>query len=356
MKKQKPVGILTLLFLIHFLLATTTTAGTFEAFSSEGCLDIDGSYLIGNTFGGDLVQLIWAGPDGKINQSDELGNVTGDDVIIDSTYIGFGTLVGMDASGKFGKTFSNESLVTGKKVYIRVWNSPVIHGMQDAYGDSQLYTLLNEFNHFNFGQVHCIERQSTPVELSAFNVFTEPGKVILKWVTQSETENLGFHIYRCESIDGEKKLITDKMIAGAINSQSRHEYEWVDTQIEDNKVYYYWLADVSTAGDVQFSQARKAIGIAKPTDYFISQNYPNPFNPTTSIKYSLKEDGRVKLAIFNIRGQLVRNLVDAKQTAGLYNFQWDGKDENGTVVPSGVYLYTIHVNEYKMTKKMSLTK
>jgi len=356
MKNKSLDGILILLLLIQLFFVSGLIAGSFEAVSNEGCLDIDGSYLIGNTNSGDLVQLIWVGADGHLNPADEMGNVTGDDVIIDSTYIGYGTLPGLAAGGKFGETFLNEILVTGLKVYVRVWNSPVVNGMQDAYGNSSIYTLTSDIDYNDFGQVQAIERQSTPVELTSFNTITEPGKVVIKWITQSETENLGFHLYRCESIDGEKKRITDEMIDGAINSQSRNDYQWVDTQIEDNKVYYYWLADVSTAGDVQFSGAKKAIGIAKPTDYSISQNYPNPFNPTTFIKYSLKEDGIVKLAIFNIRGQLVRNLVNARQSAGLYNFQWDGKDENGTVVPSGVYLYTIQVNEFKMTKKMSLTK
>ncbi|MBN2410739.1 T9SS type A sorting domain-containing protein [candidate division KSB1 bacterium] len=356
MKIKRLNGILTLLLLIQFVIVSTSSSGTFEAVSNEGCLDIDGSYLIGNSNSGDLVQLIWTGPDGNINQADEMGNATGDDVIIDSTYIGYGTLTGLAAAGRFSKTFSNEIFVTGLKIYVRVWNSPVVNGMQDAFGNSQIYVLSGEIEFHNFGQVQTVERQSTPVELSFFNTITEPGKVVLKWITQSETENLGFHIYRCESIDGEKQRLTDEMIDGAINSQSRNEYKWIDTQVEDNKVYYYWLADVSTAGDVQFSTARKAIGLAKPTEYFISQNYPNPFNPTTSIKYALKDAGKVKLAIFNIRGQLVRNLVDSQQTAGVYNFQWDGKDENGTVVPSGVYLYTIQVNEFKMTKKMSLTK
>jgi len=356
MKNHKLFGILILLLLIQLFLVSTIIAGTFEAVSNEGCLDIDGSYLIGNTNSGDLVQLIWAGPDGNIHQADEIGNATGDDVIIDSTYIGYGTLTGMVASGRFGKTFLNALFVPGLKVYVRVWNSPVVYGMQDAYGDSPVYILTNDIDYHNFGQVQTIERQSTPVELSFFNTIPEPGKVILKWVTQSETENLGFYIYRCESIDGEKQRLTEKMIDGAINTQSRQEYKWIDSDIKDNKVYYYWLADVSTAGEIQFSGAKKAIGIAKPSEYSISQNYPNPFNPTTSITYSLKDDGRVKLAIFNIRGQLVRNLVDGQQTAGLYKFQWDGRDEKGTVVPSGVYLYTIQVNEYKMTKKMLLTK
>ncbi len=356
MKMQVIIKTIVVTIVINLVSLTGAMAATLEAFSNQGCLDIDGSYLNGNTSAGDLVQLIWTGADNAINPADELGNVTGDDILLGTMYVGYGTITGVTANGRFSRVYSNDALVIGRKVYIRVWNSPIINGLQDAYGDSPLHTLTTDIDHHDFGQVQCIERQSTPVELTNFNASAQPGKVVIKWTTQSETENLGFHIYRCESIDGDKVRITDEMINGAINSQSRNDYEWVDNQIQGNQIYYYWLADVSTDGVVQFSEASKAIGIAKPEAYSLSQNFPNPFNPSTNIKYTLKDDGNVKLAIFNIRGQLVRTLVDARQSAGEYTQVWNGQDNNGTVLPSGIYFYTIQVNEFKITKKMSFTK
>ncbi len=352
---NKAYTIILVIFLT--MLVVTVQAGTLEAFSDEGCVDVNGStYLVGSNSSGDLVQLIWTGPDGKINEADDMGNATGDDVVIDSTYIGYGTLPGVSANGRFGKTFTHDLLAASYTVYIRTWNAPTITGLTDAYGNSPIRTMQSDIDHFNCGAVRCIERTSTPVELTSFTVNSEPGKMVLNWVTQSETENLGFYIYRSETIDGERVNVTESMISGAINAQSRNDYSWIDNGVEDGVVYYYWLVDVATTGETNFSDSQKAIGIAKPDHYELSQNYPNPFNPRTTIKYTLKDDGHVELAIFNIRGQLVRSLVSSEQSAGVYSMMWDAKDDNGVSLPSGIYFYRIRSNEFESIKKMSLTK
>ena len=95
---------------------------------------------------------------------------------------------------------------------------------------------------------------------------------------------------------------------------------------------------------------------AIPQDLSLSQNYPNPFNPETEISYSLPEHSQVRLTIYNLRGQKVRVLVDEYQTAGQKTVHWDGTDEEGNKVSSGVYLYRIKAGEYTETKKMILMK
>ena len=355
MKNNYPVYIITLIAIL--LTLCSVQAGTLEAFSDAGCVDVNGStYLIGNTNSGDLVQLIWTGVDGVINDADEMGNATGDDVIIDSTYIGYGTLVGASANGRFGKTFTHDLIAASYKLYIRVWNAPAVTGLTDAYGNSPIHTMQSDIGQYNCGSVHCVERTSTPVELSSFNVNSEPGKMVLKWATESETENLGFHIYRSTSIDGERERVTTQLINGAINAQSRNEYNWIDSDVQDGVIYYYWLADIATTGEINFSDSQKAIGIAKPDAYELSQNYPNPFNPTTTIGYALKDDSDVDLMIYNVRGQLVRTLVSSQQSAGVYNIVWNGKNDQGVSVPTGVYFFRIRANEFESIKKMALTK
>jgi subtilisin family serine protease len=94
-----------------------------------------------------------------------------------------------------------------------------------------------------------------------------------------------------------------------------------------------------------------------PTEFGLAQNYPNPFNPETTIQYGLPQAADVKLQIFNIRGQLVRTLVEEFKPAGFYSLLWDGKDSNGLSVPSGAYFYRIQAgNEFVKTNKMTLLK
>ncbi|MCF7859369.1 MAG: agmatine deiminase family protein [Candidatus Cloacimonetes bacterium] len=89
-------------------------------------------------------------------------------------------------------------------------------------------------------------------------------------------------------------------------------------------------------------------------------NYPNPFNPTTTISYSLKSTSSVNLAIYNMKGQLVRILVNSSQIAGMHTKFWDGKDDNGRLVGSGVYFSRLEAYDvegtHKSLKKIILLK
>ena len=93
-----------------------------------------------------------------------------------------------------------------------------------------------------------------------------------------------------------------------------------------------------------------------PTDYALSQNYPNPFNPETTIRYALPRPGRVRLWIFDVRGALVRRLVDGKVGAGHHEIRWDGRDAYQQVVASGVYLIRIEAGSFVEQKKMILIR
>lgn len=93
-----------------------------------------------------------------------------------------------------------------------------------------------------------------------------------------------------------------------------------------------------------------------PTEYSLSQNYPNPFNPSTEIAFSLPNASEVKLDIFNIKGQLVKTVVNGKYDAGSYTVEWDSRDERGNQVSSGIYLYRLTAGEFTETRKMILLK
>lgn len=93
-----------------------------------------------------------------------------------------------------------------------------------------------------------------------------------------------------------------------------------------------------------------------PDRFELAQNYPNPFNPTTTISYRLPTKAKVTLEIFNILGQKVATLIDAEQTAGTHKVEWNGTNEAGDQVTTGVYLYRLSTDKFKQTKKMMLLK
>lgn len=93
-----------------------------------------------------------------------------------------------------------------------------------------------------------------------------------------------------------------------------------------------------------------------PQDFSLSQNYPNPFNPETDISYALPTDCQVKITIYNVAGQNVRTLVDEHQTTGFKTIHWNGKDNEGKELASGVYFYKIQAGAFTDSRKMILMK
>ena len=90
---------------------------------------------------------------------------------------------------------------------------------------------------------------------------------------------------------------------------------------------------------------------SQPKEYALMQNYPNPFNPTTTIEYSIPENGNVKLKIYNSLGEEVATLVNEVQNEGRYGVNFDASK-----LSSGVYIYRLQVNDFAALKKMILMK
>jgi hypothetical protein len=108
----------------------------------------------------------------------------------------------------------------------------------------------------------------------------------------------------------------------------------------------YWDDDAEWMGLTQdVPQATTLLG-----------NYPNPFNPSSNIQYALSEDAYVTLKIYNMLGQVVATLVDEPQTAGYKSIVWNGKNESGAGVSSGIYIYRMTAGNFVQTKRMLLIK
>ena len=132
------------------------------------------------------------------------------------------------------------------------------------------------------------------------------------------------------------------------------------------KVFYLRLVYLKiTDGqseDVEIKEAYISTSISSTEENIIPrksklyQNYPNPFNPTTAIHYELPEGSIVTLKIYNLLGIEIRELVNEFQPAGFKTINWDGKDDKGYSVDSGVYLYTFKSKNFLQTKKMLVIK
>jgi hypothetical protein len=142
----------------------------------------------------------------------------------------------------------------------------------------------------------------------------------------------------------------------------------VDEGAEAGETVTLYLGDVKVSGGIRWTELgdcvnfKEAFSLADgnvetlPAQYALLQNYPNPFNPTTSIRYELPRDSYVELVIYNVQGQVVRELVKGMQKAQRYVVAWDGKNAQGSSVSSGIYFYRIKAGEFVNTKKMVLLR
>ena len=110
-------------------------------------------------------------------------------------------------------------------------------------------------------------------------------------------------------------------------------------------------------GNEEFAKKHSENIPLAPLEYSLSQNYPNPFNPSTSINYQLKELSTVTMEVFNILGQKIKVLIDNQvENPGQYRVIWDGTNQTGNRVATGVYIYRIRANSFVSSKKMILMK
>ncbi len=93
-----------------------------------------------------------------------------------------------------------------------------------------------------------------------------------------------------------------------------------------------------------------------PSSYALKQNYPNPFNPVTTIAFDIVEAGRVRIDIYDVSGRMVRTLLNESRDPGRHRIEWNGRDNSGSTVPSGIYFYRINAGEFTATRKMILLR
>jgi hypothetical protein len=180
--------------------------------------------------------------------------------------------------------------------------------------------------------------------------------VNLNWDDPVDTDFKYFAIYRSTTSGFDPKAIAP---LATITST-----EYGDNAVVVGTRYYYRVSTYDFAGNQStFSPEFSALvtsvddgGSTIPTEFALQQNYPNPFNPETKIEYQLPTPGNVRLTIYTVLGQEVKRLVDRSQAAAYHTVVWDGRDNAGAPMPSGIYFYRIESGSFTAIKKMLLMK
>jgi hypothetical protein len=144
--------------------------------------------------------------------------------------------------------------------------------------------------------------------------------------------------------------------------------DYYDMVSDESGVHLSWAATFNEEQDVYYSYINTdVVGVGynnwetmMPKSFSLSQNYPNPFNPLTTITFDIPgtigAKQRVSLNVYDIRGRLIRKLVNGEKEPGYYTVHWNGRDKRGGQVGSGIYFYRIETGEFVSTKKMVLLK
>jgi hypothetical protein len=144
-------------------------------------------------------------------------------------------------------------------------------------------------------------------------------------------------------------------LADQVGDQLHFSYQTIESyEYLHNR---FWLGDLYY---MNYENPAKNVLVSKDDNvvrkFELAQNYPNPFNPTTVISFEIPKSEQVKINIYNLKGELVKTLLDAKKESGSYEVYWDGTDALGKVVASGLYFYRLESSSFIKTKKMSLLK
>ena len=216
----------------------------------------------------------------------------------------------------------------------------------------------NAYGTSSNSNVIVVSGSTLPVELAAFTAayVTEYNSISICWATASETDVIGFNIYRNTEDDfGTADPINVELIQGHGTTSEMHEYSFEDVTFEPETTYYYWLESIEYGGgnhrygSIEYIPEEGEGGFVNDFDKNMLANYPNPFSGSTTIEYAIK--GKLKaepieIRIYNVAGQLVETIEARYGTT-----KW-----NVNNLPTGVYFYQLKTENYNEVKKMLLIK
>lgn len=255
------------------------------------------------------------------NSLDSLSNAYADCIVDASGDLFIVGMLGIQANWQNRYSMAIKYDGSGNTIWTNVYDGPTVYDQPlgcalDALGD--LYVSGTSYNDAND-------------DFFIMKYKSSNGNML--WTTRyNGPTNGGDYAIGC-ALDGNGNLYVTGM-----TQKSGGDFDWLTMRLQ------------STATAV--SEAYEGA----PFTFSLGQNYPNPFNPSTYIFFTVPQASEVRLTIHNVRGRRIRTLSNEKVAAGTYPFMWDGKDDYGRPVSSGIYLYKLQAGEFTQIRKMTLLK
>jgi hypothetical protein len=199
-----------------------------------------------------------------------------------------------------------------------------------------------------------------PVEMSSFSALYDPVQrddgVFIKWVTESETDNYAFDLYRSTGPGTPKESVA--RVQGRGSSESRHVYTIFDDRADFQKTpdLVYFLEQIDMNGQTRSYGPIRVKAVSVPSTLRLAKNYPNPFNPGTTIEFDLPESSPVVVSVYDITGKKIATLVNNTLSAGTHQTHWSGRNDAGAHVGSGMYFYRLQALGQSRVGKMNLIR
>jgi len=200
-----------------------------------------------------------------------------------------------------------------------------------------------------------------PVRGIEFLLTFDPSKVIVKSPSLSNFQE-GVMLSYTEIEPGILKVLAANLQGGSIESMEK-TYMSIPVEFigQEREIANVSLDGINLAGGdgslINFvARTNSSEVMVIPGDFALHQNFPNPFNPSTEIRFDLPEAGNVNLSIYNLMGQKIRSLSSEMMTPGYHAIIWDGTNDMGSQVSTGMYFYAIQSSEFQATKKMLFLK
>ncbi len=207
-----------------------------------------------------------------------------------------------------------------------------------------------------------LQQQPTNIVLSSFTAVVDQKNIILNWVTETEPNNAGFNVFRSRQENSGYAQLNLSLIPSQGNAFTGSSYTYLDV-VDEFGIYYYKLQAISLQDVRTFygSIVVSATSVAMiknncPEKYILSQNYPNPFNAETIIGFGLPSAAFVEIFVYDINGKIVRKLLAEQKSPGVFSLKWDGRDDNGMCLSSGVFFTLMKVGKFKQMNKMILMR
>ncbi len=199
-----------------------------------------------------------------------------------------------------------------------------------------------------------------PVELSSFSAtVTSQNFAKIEWATQSECDIAGYNLLRADNDVLDDAMRVNLQLIPGENASDGASYRYIDEDVTKNSTYNYWLESVELNGSstlfgpVSVTIAEEGGFNEPPVVTYLTEFsgvYPNPFNPVTTISYSLKQDGRARFTMFDIRGRKVEELTPNGKK-GDNTLTWDAEG-----LPSGIYFIRMTADNIDQTRKVMILK